>query len=78
MGSKKDRGGNVLVRWVRAGIQFLGEVKGELAKVAWPTKQEVVASTWVVIFAVAVTAVWIFVSDQFASLLINGLVRLIH
>ena len=78
MARKKARQGNIIVRGIRAAIEFLGEVKAELSKVAWPTKQEVVASTWVVLTAVGITAVWIFASDQFAAILINGLIRLIH
>ncbi|OPL19916.1 MAG: hypothetical protein AVO35_00195 [Candidatus Aegiribacteria sp. MLS_C] len=78
MASRKNGEGNFIVRGIRAAVQFLGEVKAELTKVAWPTKPEVVASTWVVLFAVVVTAVWIFAADQFSSLLINGLIGLIH
>ena len=78
MARKKTSDGNIIVRGVKAAIVFLGEVRAELIKVAWPTKQEVVASTWVVLFAVGVTAVWIFASDQFSAILINGLIRLIH
>lgn len=78
MASRKTGEGNFIVRGVRAAIQFLGEVKAELTKVAWPTKQEVVASTWVVLFAVVITAVWIFAADQFSALLISGLIGLIH
>lgn len=78
MARKNTGEGNFIVRGVKAAIRFLGEVKAELTKVAWPTKQEVVASTWVVLFAVGITAVWIFASDQFSALLINGLIRLIH
>jgi preprotein translocase subunit SecE len=78
MASKKTGDGNFIVRGIKAAIQFLGEVKAELTKVAWPTKQEVVASTWVVLFAVCITAVWIFAADQFSAILINGLIRLIH
>lgn len=78
MARKKTRDGNIIVRGVKAAVEFLGEVKAELTKVAWPTKQEVVASTWVVLFAVGVTAVWIFAADQFSATLISGLIRLIH
>ncbi len=78
MARKKVEGGNILVRLVKQGIVFLGEVRAELGKVAWPTKSETVASTWVVLFAVVVTAVWIFFADQASSLVINGLIRIIH
>ena len=78
MASRQTRDGNFIVRGIRTAVRFLGEVKAELIKVAWPTKEEVISSTWVVLFAVGITAVWIFAADQFSALLVNGLIRLIH
>jgi preprotein translocase SecE subunit len=78
MARKETRNGNFVIRGIKAAIRFLGEVKAELTKVAWPTKEEVISSTWVVLFAVGITAVWIFAADQFSAILINGLIRLIH
>jgi preprotein translocase subunit SecE len=43
--------------------QFLREVVAELQKVAWPTRQEVVAYSVVVVVSVAVIAALIFVMD---------------
>jgi preprotein translocase subunit SecE len=43
--------------------QFLREVSAELQKVAWPTRQEVVSYSVVVIVSVAVIAAVIFVMD---------------
>ncbi len=78
MAKSKSSNGNLVVRGVKAAFRFLGEVKAELIKVAWPTKDEVIASTWVVVFAVAITSVWIFAADQASGILVNGLIRLIH
>lgn len=78
MSEKRSDGGNFIVRGLKAAIKFLIEVKAELEKVAWPTRAETVASTWVVLFAVATTSVWIFLSDQVSSMVITGLIRLIH
>jgi len=78
MARRKAQKDNFVVAGVKAAIRFLGEVKAELGKVAWPTKEEVIASTWVVLFAVGITAVWIFAADQFSAIVINGLIRLIH
>ncbi|MBN1435425.1 preprotein translocase subunit SecE [Candidatus Fermentibacterales bacterium] len=75
MGSDSGSNGNFLVRFYRTAVQFLGEVKAELLKVAWPTKQETVASTWVVITAVAIVAVWIFAADKASALLMSLLQR---
>jgi preprotein translocase subunit SecE len=43
--------------------QYLGEVRGELRKVAWPTKKEVINSTIIVLIAVVVMGALIFGFD---------------
>jgi preprotein translocase subunit SecE len=43
--------------------QFVREVRGELKKVAWPTKAEVVTSTIVVLVAVIIMTLLIFGLD---------------
>ena len=47
--------------------EYLGEVKGELRKVAWPTKKEVVNSTIIVLIAVIVMTTLIFCFDWLAG-----------
>ena len=78
MTKSKSSDGNLVVRGIKTVFRFIGEVKAELIKVTWPTKDEVIASTWVVLFAVAITSVWIFAADRTSAILINGLIRLIH
>jgi preprotein translocase subunit SecE len=52
--------------------EFLREVRGELKKVAWPTKAEVVTSTVVVLMAVIVMTLLIFGLDYvFAKGVLN-------
>ena len=43
--------------------QYLEEVRGELRKVAWPTRREVVNSTIIVLIAVVVMTTLIFFFD---------------
>ena len=43
--------------------QFFMEVRGELRKVAWPTRQEVINSTIIVLIAVVVMTTLIFGAD---------------
>jgi len=43
--------------------QFFSEVRGELRKVAWPTKNEVINSTIIVLIAVVVMTTLIFGAD---------------
>jgi preprotein translocase subunit SecE len=47
--------------------QYFGEVKGELKKVAWPTRREVVNSTIVVLIAVVFMTSLIFGFDYASS-----------
>ena len=42
---------------------YLAEVKGELRKVAWPTKKEVVNSTIIVLIAIVIMTTLIFLFD---------------
>ncbi|MFN2590035.1 MAG: preprotein translocase subunit SecE [Actinomycetota bacterium] len=45
--------------------QFLKEVRGELKKVAWPTRKEVISYTTVVLVAVVFLTALVFGLDQF-------------
>ena len=47
--------------------QFFSEVRGELRKVAWPTRPEVVNSTIIVLIAVVVMTALIFLFDYGSS-----------
>ncbi len=49
--------------------QFLSETKVELKKVTWPTKQELIANTIVVLVAVCLCAALIWVIDSIFSML---------
>ncbi len=48
---------------------FLKETKMELKKVTWPTKQELIANTIVVLIAVVLCAGLIWVIDTFFSVI---------
>lgn len=45
--------------------RFMRETKAELKKVTWPTKQELIANTAVVLIAVVICAALIWVIDSF-------------
>jgi len=51
--------------------EFFQEVKLELKKVVFPTKKEIIGSTWVVIFTVLVSAVFLGMVDIGLSKLIT-------
>ena len=76
MVAKAAKSKNLLVRWWQAAVTFIVEVKAEMIKVAWPSREEAISSTWVVIGAVVVVAIWIFVIDKLTAMTMAGLVRL--
>jgi preprotein translocase subunit SecE len=45
-------------------VEFFQEVKLELKKVVFPTKKEVIGSTWVVIVTVLISAFFLGVVDM--------------
>jgi preprotein translocase subunit SecE len=47
--------------------QYLQEVRGEMKKVAWPPREEIVQSTIVVIIGLIVMTSLIFAFDYFAT-----------
>ena len=58
-----------------AVARFLREVGAELQKVAWPSRQEVVKLTLVVLVAIGAFAVYIFVLDLALGSLTNPLFK---
>ena len=48
-------------------MQYLSEVRGELRKVAWPSRREVVNSTIVVMICITVVTSLIFGFDYFSA-----------
>lgn len=54
-------------------IVFLREVRGELAKVNWPTQQELIGSTTVVIVISIMLAIFTGVIDFLLSVILSRL-----
>ena len=44
-------------------LQFIQQVRGEVAKVVWPTRREVVLTTIMVFIMAALTSVFFFIVD---------------
>ncbi|MEA3267023.1 MAG: preprotein translocase subunit SecE [Candidatus Fermentibacteria bacterium] len=74
---KASKSDNPVVRLWKTVTVFFGEVKAEMIKVAWPTRDEAISSTWVVLGAVVVVGIWIFVVDKITAMIMAGLVRLL-
>jgi preprotein translocase subunit SecE len=49
-------------RWAE-GLEFLGETRSEMRKVSFPTRDEVVSTTVIVIFTSFVFAVFLWAAD---------------
>lgn len=52
-------------------ITFIREVRAEMKKVTWPTRQETIASTVAVFIMVLLAAVFLFLSDQVVAFVIS-------
>ena len=58
--------------------KFFREMRSELKKVVWPTKEQVLKNTLIVAGCVLVVGLFIWLFDFFASVLITGLIGLAH
>ncbi len=59
------------IRWYKRFFVFLREVKAEVKKVTWPSKNEVYSTTIVVILAVIFFGVYLYSLDIVFSWLIS-------
>lgn len=59
---------------MRKIADFLRETRGELVKVAWPTRQDIVRNTVIVIAVSAVVAAFLGSLDYLFSLAIKGVI----
>jgi preprotein translocase subunit SecE len=50
--------------WLTKAREFFGEVKAEFDKVSFPSRQEVVGTTVVVMIASFIMAIYLYVADQ--------------
>ena len=53
---------------------FLSQVKGEMKKVAWPTREELISSTVVVIISTILLGVFIGLCDLVLAKMVNFLI----
>lgn len=55
--------------------KFFVEVRAELLKVSWPSKDAILASTIIVVILSIIIAIYVGVVDVFFSSLIRGIIR---
>ncbi|HEX7181089.1 MAG TPA: preprotein translocase subunit SecE [Thermoanaerobaculia bacterium] len=66
-----------MMDWWNKAKEFLSEVRSELRKCSFPTRDEVVGTTIVVIVTSFVFAVFLFLADQLIVLGYQGLIRVL-
>ena len=54
--------------------KFIGQVRTEMEKVAWPSRQELISSTTVVILTTVILGIFIGICDVVISRVINLLI----
>lgn len=59
------------IRWHKRFIVFLRDVKAEIKKVTWPSKNEVYSTTVVVLIATTFFGVYLYLLDLLFSWLIS-------
>jgi len=52
-------------------IEFIKQVRQEVARVSWPSRKETTVSTIMVFIMVFISAVFLFVADQVIAFLIQ-------
>ena len=57
--------------WWGRGRTFLGEVRAEMRRVTWPTRPEVIATTWVVVLFSAVMGTYLWGLDLLFGRAVN-------
>ena len=65
--------GNIINRFVDSIRKYIRETIGELRKVSWPTRQEAMNLTKIVLIVISVVAVYFFVVDGLLTMLFNVL-----
>ena len=52
-------------------VTFFKDIKLEMTKVAWPTREELIGSTVIVLVSLAILSAFIGICDLFLSKLVN-------
>ena len=57
-------------------LEYVRQVKAEMQKVTWPSRQELTSSTIAVFIMVFLAAVFLFVADQILAFGVNAILGL--
>jgi len=58
--------------------KYFRELKSELKKVVWPSKNQIVNNTLIVLLCVLVVGIFIWIFDAVAGLIVNGIIDLVQ
>ncbi|MCY4369544.1 MAG: preprotein translocase subunit SecE [bacterium] len=76
LGGPKGPGGPPRSRWARL-VQFLREVRVELSRVGWPSREQMVAFTAVTVITAGVLTGYVFLVDLGFSRSVLALIRML-
>lgn len=65
----------LISEWIQKGLEFLREVRAELERVTWPTREAIIGGTLAVIFVSGVLTLYIWIADLLVSRVIALLMR---
>ena len=68
---------NFIVRGAKRIGRWFREMRSELKKVVWPSKNQMVNNTLVVLACVVVVGIFIWAFDAIAGLVVNGIITLV-
>ena len=57
--------------------KYFKDTKGELKKVVWPTKSQLINNTIIVLICVLVVGIFIWAFDAIANLVVQGIISLV-
>lgn len=57
-------------------VEYVRQVKAEMQKVTWPSRQELTSSTIAVFIMVFLAAIFLFVADQILAFGVNSILGL--
>ena len=76
LGGPKGPGGPPRSRWARL-VQFLREVRVELSRVGWPSREQMIAFTAVTVITAGVLTGYVFLVDLGFSRSVLALIRML-
>ena len=69
---------NIFKRFFGAIARYLRELRSELKKVVWPTPQQVIKNTGIVVICVLIVGVFVWLVDFVARFGVDELINAFH